>query len=167
MAREPIRRARPQSKKSDNSSSSTLSYTDIALGVQESAKAALEAYESYQRMEQEREKTRQLQETTKQEELKHKTEIARIEAEREKQTQINYIELMKVELNFLDDKQKNLISLVQQWKELYALSPSEDFRNRILAYIEILQNEIVNIGKGTQCPQVMSYLENIKRDLDV
>ena len=167
MAREPMRRARPQSGKSGNSFPSTLSGPDIVNGITKSAETALKVFEAHAAMEQEREKTRQLQEETKQEELKHRIEIARIEAERLNQTQINYRELMKVELDFLNENQKNLLAFVQQWKEIYAITPDENIRSRILTNIETLQNEIVNMGKGTQCPQVMNYLENTKRELDV
>lgn len=167
MAREPMRRARPQSGKSGNSSPSPLSGTDIVRGITTSAETALKVFEAHAAMEQEREKTRQLQEETKQEELKHRIEIARIEAERLNQTQINYRELMKVELDFLNENQKNLLALVQQWKEIYAITPSENIRSRILTNIETLQAQIASMGKVTQCPHVMNYLENTKRELDV
>ena len=167
MAREPMRRARPQSGKSGNSAPSPLSGTDIVNGITKSAEAAWKVFEAHTAMEQEREKTRQLQEETKQEELKHRIEIARIEAERLNQTQINYRELMKVELDFLNENQKNLLAFVQQWKEIYAITPDENIRSRIFTNIETLQAQIVSMGKGTQCPHVMNYLENTKRELDV
>ncbi len=154
-------------KKDTDFSLSPKNITDMVKTFSKVGADAVEAYKNHMLMEQEREKTRQKQEETRQAEMKHQVELARIDAENRSQTQKNYIEMLKNEWAFLNSKQQNLITFSEQWRKILETNPGEPVRSRILDNLEELQRELINTGTHMSHPKVMHYIESVRRDLDV